>query len=100
VLGVGLVRHPPGSQRFQSLGLGVDVGGLDVEVHAVLDRLGLGDALEQELGTARLGRDEQHVLAGAAQALVPEGGSPELGQDLRVGAVQHQSDAAHGPLPL
>jgi hypothetical protein len=43
-----LARRAPGG--LEPVGLGFDVGGVDVEVHAVLGGLGFGDLLEEKLG--------------------------------------------------
>jgi hypothetical protein len=45
-----VVLDPSGAQDFQTCGFGLDVGRFEVEVHAVLDALGFGDPLEEQLG--------------------------------------------------
>ena len=86
-------RAPRG---FQPRRLRLDLRRFDVEVHSVLDHLGFGDALEEELRQSRVRGEEEHVATGGAKALIAEGGAPELGQLLGVGAVKDEADAVHG----
>jgi hypothetical protein len=50
VLGSGVAVKTAHADPFEAFNLGVDVGCLDVEVHAVLGELGFADSLQQELG--------------------------------------------------
>src|SRR3954468_4440258 len=67
----------PRSEADQPFGLGLDVGGMDVEVHAVLAGLGLGHALEDQLVLGAVAGPEDDVLAGRRGLLVAEGARPE-----------------------
>ena len=81
----------------EPLGLGIDVGHVDVEVHAVLRRLRLRDALEQELGCAGVvaGWEQQHVGTCAADDAVAERRRPEARQGVGVGAVEDEAELGH-----
>jgi hypothetical protein len=50
VLGSGMSVKTARADPFEAFDLGVDVGCLDVEVHAVLGELGLAHSLQKELG--------------------------------------------------
>src|SRR5690606_5934826 len=63
---------PSGAEGFESVGFGLDVGGVDVKVHAVLDRFGFGHLLEEELGAGSAVGEEYDVGAGVADVHVVE----------------------------
>jgi hypothetical protein len=67
----------------------------DVEVHAVLGRLGLGDPLEEELRTGPVSVDEDDVVAGGGDLHVVERSGPEVRQAVRVDTVQDKADGRH-----
>lgn len=71
---------PGGAEGDEAVGFGFDVGDFDVEVHAVLDGLGLGDALEEQLGPWSTVGEERDVGASGAEVEVAQGGRPELGE--------------------
>jgi hypothetical protein len=50
VLGSGVPVKTARADPFEAFDLGVDVGRLDVEVHAVLGEPGFADSLQEELG--------------------------------------------------
>src|SRR5580704_12421257 len=50
VLGPRMSVKTARADPFEAFDLGVDVGCLDVEVHAVLSELGFADSLQEELG--------------------------------------------------
>ena len=66
------VYASPCAERLEAGRLVLDVGGLDVEVHPVLDGLGFEHCLEEELGSDAVRVDEHHVLAGAPERGVAE----------------------------
>ena len=82
----------------QALDLRLLVLGGQVEVDAVLDRLGLGDSLEQEAGAGFVRIAEVEELAGRLPPFVAEDRGPELGQALDVEAVDCDGVDAGGRL--
>src|SRR4051812_1966971 len=73
----------------QPLGLALDVGGVDVEVHAVLRRLRLAHTLKDQLMLGAVAGTEDDVLAGGGHLLVPECARPEGSESLGVLAVKN-----------
>src|ERR1700757_4138590 len=70
----------PGAQACQPISLGYHIRGLQVEVHAILDRLVLGDLVKHQDGSkSGAGSDRREVLSGA----VVEGAVQGLGPKLR-----------------
>lgn len=63
-------RH--GSEPDQPVRLQFDVGGLDVEMHPVLDRLRLLDPLQEELRSGPPVGEQRHVSAGRSEVEVVE----------------------------
>src|SRR3954470_6172601 len=83
-----------GTEADEAVGFGLDVGGVDVEVHAVLHGLGLVDALEDQLVLGPVSRAEHDVLPRRGDFLVAESTGPERGERSRVLAVE-DSDQLH-----
>jgi hypothetical protein len=53
------------TEQFEARRLGVNVGHIDVEVHPILDLLLLGHLLQQQLGSAGFGRQEERYWPAA-----------------------------------
>src|SRR5215475_3518281 len=95
-------RHD-GPERLQPGHLGADrTGGTQVEVHAVLGRLELGDPDEPDVRPAPARRLDERLVGGRLLIHVrPEDGRPEPGQRQRVRGVErdcldHARHAWHG----
>src|SRR3954447_11793222 len=78
-----------GAEGDEAVGFGLDVGGVDVEVHAVLHGLGLGDTLQDQLVLGAVAGAEHDVLPRRGDFLVAEGTGPERGERSRVLAVEN-----------
>src|SRR6185369_12635722 len=88
--------YPVGAEGLETLHFCFDVVDLDVQVHTVLDRLGLRYPLQEQFWTGRLGRNEHDVGTRAADDGVAQCRCPELGQFIRVDTVQNETDTGHG----
>jgi hypothetical protein len=78
-------------QAQQSLGLGAEGIGDDIEVHAVLDGLRLRHLLEGDTwpaGVAVTGEQDRVLGSGVFGNLPPQDIGPEPGQDSGIGAVK------------
>ena len=82
--------QPSGSELLDALDLSLDVFGAQVEVHPVLARLCFRHPLQQQRGLRAVLWKQEEVGLREADLAVAEGGGPEVGQRLGVGAVDDQ----------
>src|SRR5882762_281233 len=70
-----------GAQACQTVGLGEDFGGLEIEMHAVLDRLAFGHLVKHQQGpepAVGVGGNRREILSGAVGDGAVQGLGPEL----------------------
>src|SRR5205807_5764355 len=92
-----LVADPDRPQRRQPVALGVDIDGVEVDVHAVLAGLRFGHPLQDQLGgPILLGRQQAQVRRLVRLAPVADRRRPEMGQPLGVAAVEDDGDVHRG----
>ena len=92
MLSPGLFFKALGADPLEPFDLSIDIGRLDIEVHAVLGDFGFADPLEQKIGQCARLRCQQDIVARGSKPLDTERLLPERGDGLSVDAVEHESD--------
>jgi len=78
-LGHWRAGQPPGSQPHDTVDLGIQADGAQIQVESVLPALDLGHLLQEDLDSLAAGRNQSlTALTGRTVAGVPEHAGPEL----------------------